>query len=142
MDVAPGEDELTIDYNNERNVIQPVHMQRAASLATKEFLCKCPRCSAHGDDTRKAKTCGGHHLVHQPTGADAVSLVSCSSCGAAASAAYTAILLEGESAVAAELRTINEIIDRQRLPRRRGCGAPHPAPPLVGCRAAWPCGLH
>ncbi|KAG1668123.1 hypothetical protein FOA52_003910 [Chlamydomonas sp. UWO 241] len=117
MDVAAGE-ELTIDYTQEVVALQPVHVRRAALLRDKEFLCECPRCSAHGDDTRRfpcqAKECGGHHLVHQPTDADEASLLPCSCCGAAAQTAYAASLLRGESALVSELRTTNEIIDSGR----------------------------
>jgi hypothetical protein len=91
---------------------------------------------ARGDDTRrfpcKAKKCSGHHLVHQPNDADEASLLSCSSCGVTASAAYAASLLAGESALAAELRNINSIIDSGRhvdvdvVPLIRRLKAPHP----------------
>ena len=98
-DVAEGE-ELCIDYLSEEGDLLPVH-QRRAKLRNWEFTCGCPRCAAHGDDTRRfpcmEATCKGHKLAHQPTAEDQAELTACSVCGTHASPSYTSRMLRQEA---------------------------------------------
>ena len=99
VDVADGE-EVCVDYNLERVDLKPVH-ERRAKLSGWEFLCGCPRCATHGDDTRRfhcmEATCTGHHLVHQPSIDIPAELTACSDCGTRASAPYTSRMLKQEA---------------------------------------------
>ena len=113
--------ELTIDYELGRCSLMPVHERRARLLASKEFLCQCPRCAADGDDTRRfpcpTPTCKGSCLVHQPTSNAQAKLLPCSSCGQQVSTADSAHMLMNEAELIKEIARINFIIDTGRFVR-------------------------
>ena len=66
--VKAGE-ELTISYNALRDM-DPIHERRHKYLEVKEFMCRCPRCDAVGDDTRQFdcfdSACKGVMMVRHP----------------------------------------------------------------------------
>ena len=111
--VAEGE-ELCIDYLSEGMDLQPVHQRRARLMAW-NFLCGCPRCAAHGDDTRRfpcmETTCKGHHLAHQPTAEDQAELTACRTCGTLASPSYTSRMLQREADLSKELARIRGFME-------------------------------
>ena len=108
VDVAEGE-ELTIAYRQFE--LEPVYQRRATLFNSWDFLCACPRCVAHGDDTRrfpcKKVTCSGYHLVHQPTAGDLARLTACSACGVQATPTYATRLLQQEAGMIKHLAEIH-----------------------------------
>ena len=130
--VAEGE-ELCIDYLGEGWDLLPVH-QRRAELRHWEFMCGCPRCAAHGDDTRRfpcmEATCRGHHLAHQPTAEDQLELTACSVCGTHASPSHTSRMLRQEVDQMQEVAEIRGLVDSGASvdvrPRIMRLQPPHP----------------
>ena len=112
VDVTEGE-ELCVDYLNE--VLLPVHQRQARLKKLWEFMCGCPRCVAHGDDTRRfpcmEATCTGHHLAHQPTAEDQAELTACSVGGTHASPSYTSRMLRQEAGLIQEVAVIRGLVD-------------------------------
>ena len=112
--MAAGE-ELCIDYHSEDMDLQPVHQRRAVLRRKWDFLCACPRCAAHGDDTRRfpcmETTCKGHHLAHQPTAEDQAELTACRTCGTHASPSYTSRMLRQEAGQVQEVAEVRGLVD-------------------------------
>jgi len=108
--VAKGE-ELFINYMDDSWLIRPVSERRKHTSSTYLFVCECPRCAAHGDDTRwfpcQTKSCSGHHLGITATRAFTI----CDACGNEACTAHVVHLLQQEANVSRKLERINDIID-------------------------------
>lgn len=95
-DISIGE-ELTISYNNERN-IKPTYERRRQYLKYKEFLCECSRCIAIGDDTRQfnCEYCNGIQMIHQPLEDFPPEFTKCSICKKISSKEYLNKMLKLE----------------------------------------------
>jgi hypothetical protein len=104
---------LTVDYLGKEFNTKPVEARRWRLLSTKNFLCKCERCDAEKDDTRRfrctKKRCGGFHFAS--TGSDDPEtsfLLDCTVCGVVASDKFQQTMLQKEE----EARTSTEYLDR------------------------------
>ena len=128
INLEPGE-ELSVDYNAGGFLYQPVWQRRQKLQFTKEFLCECPRCSAHGDDTRRFSCatgqCDGHHLAHQPTAADSALLLPCSICQHEPPAAARDRFLKEEAELLFKLDEI-DASNKRLLLKSKGLQPPHP----------------
>ena len=115
VDIAEGK-ELTIAYQHFDLV--PVYQRRATLFDGWEFPCACPRCAAHGDDTRRFPctnvTCGGYHLVHQPIAGVRARLTACSACSEQAPLTYAARMLQQEADMVKHLAEIHHDIESIR----------------------------
>jgi len=76
-DIAAGE-EITNDYLSEGMQARTTCERQKTLMATKNFLCACPRCSATHDDMR-AFRCQGHHTTDVPARVHSSSSASSSS---------------------------------------------------------------
>lgn len=109
--IEEGE-ELTIDYVGE--ALEPVPQRRSELMVTKGFTCRCDRCAAKHDDTRRFRcanyeSCGcyGTHFLAQPDLYTEPKLLDCDVCGTVAPQSYLETMLQKESEVLEEIKSLN-----------------------------------
>ena len=117
--IGKGE-ELTVDYSG--NPLDATPARRDDILQTKGFLCRCDRCAASHDDTRRFRCithpssgCSGVHFLDQPTYADTPRLLDCTSCGAIATEDYLRDVMKEEIALVREINDVDAIADADGL---------------------------
>lgn len=129
--IQEGE-QLTIDYVGETT--EPIPQRRRELLLTKGFTCKCDRCSADYDDTRRFRcanrertACDGVHFLVQPDLSAVPELLDCSRCRVAASDDYLKTMLEKETSLVREINALNtrELDEAESEKRIQQLDPPH-----------------
>lgn len=127
---------LTISYIPEKYLCKPTHVRQDMLLQNQNFLCKCKRCKAIADDSRRFgchnKSCCGHHMVKQVEDDDLPDFLVCTVCGEAAPDDFELQMCDSEmEATRATIGKIDSITD-EGLPidvRRKllSLKPPHPS---------------
>lgn len=114
-------EEITIDYRNEEDALQPTFIRQRILHDNWGFDCNCSTCQEEGDVRRQFNCCTGpaclhgRHLVCQLTSSHTPYLLPCNTCAATASVEYSEGTLAREMQLLASITKLNGQLDNREL---------------------------
>ena len=117
-DIAFNE-ELTIDYLAEEEILQPTIIRQGILFRLYEFTCQCELCTEEGGDRLRQfncmthPTCLGTHKVYQDYTIDALpKFLPCNLCHTIASSSHQSKMLKIEQSTAEKLKKVDEELNQ------------------------------